>query len=490
MAKIFYIIITAFFLIFVQTKSIYINVNTGSDTTGDGTQGNPYKTINFGISKAITGDSLQISEGSYYENIIMDKVVYLNGSATNTPSVFGSVTLASNVTNWYGQILSNLNFYNTSYMLIVSSGLTFNGVVFYKVGFFLNGDISTYNAIFNFKGSVALIQSGLTWQNCTFYTGTYKNPAGALFSIRATGGPMIFDGILVEGYSPEGMSAQINLCCDFDTVTVRNSRSHGGGNFYICRVSGVSIYNNIFDGGPIGISGCDSVTIENNLFNNTGDFPVYGPNPDPYPGHTGGVGILGVDGADPQVSDITIQNNLFVGRIRSASVMVNRWKEAPTPATFNHVSIQYNDFSQIDDFQTSLIIDCNFTEAYMDASYNYWGSYYGPTLCAANTSCPYNPSSPSPLRVRGNVNLGSWYCDSTMQKVTTDGSNCAENPQPETSASDDHSLAVGLGVGIPLGVALIFVAIFAVYKKRRADNLRKQIFTSYQTGEWTSVLNN
>jgi len=49
----------------------------GSDSTGDGSQGNPYQTIAYGISQALSGQAVRVMAGTYNESLTMADGVHL-----------------------------------------------------------------------------------------------------------------------------------------------------------------------------------------------------------------------------------------------------------------------------------------------------------------------------------------------------------------------------------------------------------------------------
>ena len=53
---------------------------TGSDTTGDGSSGNPWLTINYAISQAINDDTINVAAGTYTEQVVINKNLTLSGT--------------------------------------------------------------------------------------------------------------------------------------------------------------------------------------------------------------------------------------------------------------------------------------------------------------------------------------------------------------------------------------------------------------------------
>jgi len=79
-------------LVSAPAATIYVAI-TGSDTAGDGTEGNPYRTIQKGIdAAAMSGDTVQVGAGTYREIIVWDsKSLTLQGAGAGSTIIDGDV---------------------------------------------------------------------------------------------------------------------------------------------------------------------------------------------------------------------------------------------------------------------------------------------------------------------------------------------------------------------------------------------------------------
>ena len=53
---------------FAAGNTIYVDANNGNDATGDGTQANPYATVDKAAAEAASGDTIYLAEGTYCGN--------------------------------------------------------------------------------------------------------------------------------------------------------------------------------------------------------------------------------------------------------------------------------------------------------------------------------------------------------------------------------------------------------------------------------------
>lgn len=100
---------------------ITIHVDKGN-TTGveDGSLTNPYNTITEGIDASITGDSVKVKEGTYYENLFIGKSIELVGSGSYSTRIDGGGVGDVIVVEADGVIIRGF--------MITSSGVNANGI--------------------------------------------------------------------------------------------------------------------------------------------------------------------------------------------------------------------------------------------------------------------------------------------------------------------------------------------------------------------------
>jgi hypothetical protein len=87
--------------------SIYVNGNTGSDTTGDGSQGNPYLTIGKGITVSTAGDTVIVEAATYTEAITISKAITVQGAGRDTTIIDATgetADIAVNITGPGGDV--------------------------------------------------------------------------------------------------------------------------------------------------------------------------------------------------------------------------------------------------------------------------------------------------------------------------------------------------------------------------------------------------
>jgi nitrous oxidase accessory protein NosD len=90
-----------------MAQTTWYVATTGSDTTGDGTSGNPWATIQHAVNTVAADDTINVAAGTYNENVVIDKTLTLMASSSpvidaggtpTTPNVIGIAIAANNVT--------------------------------------------------------------------------------------------------------------------------------------------------------------------------------------------------------------------------------------------------------------------------------------------------------------------------------------------------------------------------------------------------------
>ena len=98
MKRICLLIILATSCIFsAAATDYYVSIETGSNSTGTGTEGNPWKTINYAITQATLGDTIRVMAGTYNSTwetlpIQMKDGVSLIGEGSDNTIIDGSDT--------------------------------------------------------------------------------------------------------------------------------------------------------------------------------------------------------------------------------------------------------------------------------------------------------------------------------------------------------------------------------------------------------------
>jgi len=73
-------------------------VDAGVATSGDGTEGDPYKTIQEGVTNVAEGETVHLAAGSYAQSTIIDKSVTILGPGNPDPDVVLDIALTASVT--------------------------------------------------------------------------------------------------------------------------------------------------------------------------------------------------------------------------------------------------------------------------------------------------------------------------------------------------------------------------------------------------------
>lgn len=200
---------------FASESTIYV-ATTGDDVTGDGSPGNPYRTIQKGISMASSGDTVSVASGTYFQNITLKDGVVVQGAGADVTiidGITGSVVTAIGVgsdTALDGFTITGGNAANGGGMLNSNSSPTVTNCIFYN------------NSAWDGGGGMFNDQSSPIVTNCIFSSNS-AGWGGGMFN--GTSPPMVTD-------------------CTFSG----NSAVNGGGGMYNYDHSSPTVTNCIFSG--------------------------------------------------------------------------------------------------------------------------------------------------------------------------------------------------------------------------------------------------
>jgi uncharacterized protein (TIGR02145 family) len=79
---------------FISPPRTIVVALSGSDESGDGTEFNPYRTIQHAVDLASANDIVYVHSGSYYENITMKSNIYVKGENNQNTSIIGQALVA------------------------------------------------------------------------------------------------------------------------------------------------------------------------------------------------------------------------------------------------------------------------------------------------------------------------------------------------------------------------------------------------------------
>lgn len=225
---------------------IYISTE-GNDEHGDGTKEKPYRTLKYGISKALGNSTVYLSEGTYEaSSIILDKSLRIIGDNSiinlNRNRLF---TVSKDC---------NLEIYNTSF----TNGNSINGTVFLNFGnLLLVNSVFKDNTALNANktevsglGAVSTNYGSLSIVNCSFINNT-AHKGGVIMNY---GDLLINNSYFVNNSAVEGSAIHnSNICNIYNSVF---SSNHGITKTDYCIVKTVnrqleSVCCNLGSGGAI-----------------------------------------------------------------------------------------------------------------------------------------------------------------------------------------------------------------------------------------------
>jgi len=335
---------------------VWYIATTGSDETGDGSEENPFATIQKGVDVAIDMDTIYVSNGSYEGGIVIsDKAISLIGESREETKINQPISSPQiSIINCLEDTTRVDNF-------IIKHGSSNNGGGIYSSGSTVAIDNVDFeeNSSSNNGAAIKSIESTVKVQNSTFNLNTCNSLGGAIYVDPLTtceiynssftnngawhggaiatvgGGKLLVQGCSISNNNAAGYNPNLNF--DYPTFG-------GGGGIYQEWSDGLEIYdteiiNNTAEtgaGGGIAIYLSNDIIIDNIILNNNSSSGTI------HPSGGGGAAFYRVDNV--LFENSTIANNVandnsgggifFGSESGNANLVVN--------ATFNRLSIFNN----------------------------------------------------------------------------------------------------------------------------------------------------
>jgi hypothetical protein len=267
----------------VHPAARYVSGTTGSDATGDGSQGDPWATIQYAVNQASSGDTVCVAAGIYYEQVsIFEKTMYLLGgyepaSWTRNVPVYqtvidggGGTSVIDNSCGLYscpppvqsiidGIIIQNGTYgiYNRGGTMTANNNIIRNnsdtGVLSiadahaaFDTGFwgYPNARMTLSNNLItqNYKGVEALVRSSGQYHMYCLYA------YGYLYSTNDTIEGNVSSGIAWKGYMES--RSPMYYCYPYGNAVIRNSIVYGNGGDASLQQIGAVEYSDIGEGYP------------------------------------------------------------------------------------------------------------------------------------------------------------------------------------------------------------------------------------------------
>ncbi len=316
-----------------------------------------YASIQDAINAASAGDTVLVANGTYTENVTLKAGVNLQGVSQAGTIIDGTVSTPASFDN---VTVSNLTVDNGGMLLDMRGTGEVTDSTFHNVTFNLTANVSDPILIGNgqVNGSMALNDvngdgAGLTFSNVTMNSNDHdfsNSTAFAYTLFHSVGGArMLLDGVSLNGTASgtaTGLGAQWNMSPnggETASVTIENSSTSQGGNFYVSGMDGVSVTGNTFDCQGLALNGVTHATVTNNTFENIdGSLTANGTQ------HRGLVieNAFGATGS----SEILVTGNTFTNiTATDGAISFQRFTELPsglaTIDQLNSIDIQGNTFS-------------------------------------------------------------------------------------------------------------------------------------------------
>ena len=248
------------------------------DDDGEG----DYSSIQGAVDAAEAGDSISVFDGTYYENIVMNKTVSLtgNGSATTTIDGGGNGDVVQITANWVNITGFNITNAGTDvgddgiWIITSNNTISDNSFSFNRQGIYVNGYMGQcdnnkfisnhFNK--NGRGSIDMILANHT----LFQNNTSEDPYGITFD-ASSNNTLINNNFKNNKYYGIKIYGSSTGVCE-NNLIADNSISSKLSGIYFYESTNTTIRNNSIrdcDRGIIFFDCYDSVVLDNIIFNNS-----------------------------------------------------------------------------------------------------------------------------------------------------------------------------------------------------------------------------
>ncbi|MGE0574206.1 MAG: DUF4214 domain-containing protein [Reyranella sp.] len=313
----------------------------------------------------MAGDTVLIAAGTYTENVTLKGNVDLEGAGEAVVVLVGTLITPATLNDVTVSKLTVESAAPSSLLLNLRNTNTLTDVVFSQVTFALtqdhendqtppigNGDDGVSIGLVDGDGDGA----GLTFSEVTLRSNghTVTNPDGNVLSYMTVhGARLVLDNVDLSGtVSASGQGAQWNMETGGlpGALSLINSRTSGGGNFYVSAFTDVTIENNDFNGQGIALNGVENATVAGNTFRNIdGTFTANGDH------HRGLTFENAWWGGGSAVSNVTVAGNTFSNiSTPDGAIAFQRWTDGvgnPVNAgidLLNDIDIHGNTFTNVE----------------------------------------------------------------------------------------------------------------------------------------------
>ena len=356
----------------VMRTDVYVST-TGSDTAGDGSQSNPYKTIAKGISMIYPGGTVHIANGTY----------------TGTGNV--GITINTNV-NIVGEskYLAIIDGQNANRMFTISSGYTVT-----------ISSLTLQNGLASNSNGGAIQNSGtLTINNCAFTSNSADANGGAIYNDGTlTVSGSIFTSNVANAYYGGAIYNEGTLTVSGSTFTNNEGYDGGaiaGGTTTVQPSGALTITGSTFTGNTASSAG-GAVWTHGTCNITSSTFTGNSANT------SGGSTAKGCGGAIRNWGTLTVTGSTFTGNTATTNGAAISNYQGTTTANFNRI---------IGNGANDINAEYNSGTSTVNAENNWWGSNTGPAsariTAATGASVDANPwiilkitASPTSILVGG-----------------------------------------------------------------------------------------